>query len=168
MNLDHKEIFQKAWETYGTEAQMRVLMEECAELCDALITGASEEKLFSEIADVAIMLEQMKYIIKDYLSDPDVFERIEANNVDEFDEEFDDPSIEKSISIFLRVIYSINHYNRGKVSSEEICKFISSAELRITCFYANLFDDYSGNTFRIFTEEYARKVNRLAERLGMI
>lgn len=55
-------------EHYGIESQMRILVEECAELIQAVSkverNGSTTEtirNLFAEIADVEIMLEQVKH-----------------------------------------------------------------------------------------------------------
>lgn len=55
-------------EHYGIENQRRILVEECAELIQAISkverngsTTKTIENLFAEIADVEIMLEQVKH-----------------------------------------------------------------------------------------------------------
>ena len=60
-------------EHYGIESQRRILVEECAELIQAVSkverSGSSSEtikNLFAEIADVEIMLEQVKYYYSEY------------------------------------------------------------------------------------------------------
>lgn len=57
-----KEIYQKAIETYGAEAQIRQMMEELAELIVAEIEG-EREGIVEEIADVVIMCMQMREIM---------------------------------------------------------------------------------------------------------
>lgn len=60
-------------EHYGIESQRRILVEECAELIQAVSkverSGSSSEtikNLFAEIADVEIMLEQVKHYYSEY------------------------------------------------------------------------------------------------------
>jgi len=68
----NKNILKRAIEHYGTHNQMLKCIEECSELSravsriltelssgDGCTTKASEENLHEELADVAIMLEQM-------------------------------------------------------------------------------------------------------------
>lgn len=58
----------KAVETYGTEAQSRMAMEECGELIQAINkcirypTAQSRNRLIEEIADVRIMIDQLCHI----------------------------------------------------------------------------------------------------------
>ena len=53
-------------DTYGLESQLRQLQEECAELIVAVSKSFKAEKtmtnLFEEIADVEIMIAQIKYL----------------------------------------------------------------------------------------------------------
>lgn len=60
------DILNKAIETYGAENQERVAVEECCELCVAIAhkQRGREHNLCEEIADVEIMLEQLKIINK--------------------------------------------------------------------------------------------------------
>ena len=59
-------ILEKAIETYGVEAQIRMSFEEMAELTQAIcksLRGADNlNNVVEEIADVEIMLEQIKMI----------------------------------------------------------------------------------------------------------
>jgi len=63
-----KKIYEKAVEHWGIEAQVKVATEECAELIVALckinrtVNGSSIVDVLEEIADVEIMLEQLKVI----------------------------------------------------------------------------------------------------------
>lgn len=68
---DDERIMQQAIETYGVQAQCDVAIEEMAELTKAIVkirrvaddygkTQAALENLLEEIADVDIMIEQMK------------------------------------------------------------------------------------------------------------
>ena len=71
------QILKKAIETYGEEPQIRQCMEECAELIQAInkhkrAQGSLKEEryniafdnLLEEIADVEIMLEQIKHLLE--------------------------------------------------------------------------------------------------------
>lgn len=72
------DILQKAIDTYGESAQIDIAIEEMAELTKALIKERREKKnnakavcdICEEIADVAIMLEQLM-IIFDFPLDDD-------------------------------------------------------------------------------------------------
>ena len=56
-------LFEKALDKWGTEAQFKMLVEEIGELFSALgkfdRNRASEEEVITEIADASIMVEQM-------------------------------------------------------------------------------------------------------------
>ncbi len=63
----------KILEHYGIESQRRILVEECAELIQAVSkierNGSTTEtisNLFAEIADMEIMLEQVKHYYSQY------------------------------------------------------------------------------------------------------
>ena len=71
MMLDGESIMQQAIKTYGVQAQCDVAVEEMAELTKAIMklrrvaddygkTQAALDNLLEEIADVDIMIEQMK------------------------------------------------------------------------------------------------------------
>lgn len=68
----NKDILQKAIDTYGTHNQMLKCIEECGELSravsrilvelsseDGFTTEESQENLYEELADIAIMIQQM-------------------------------------------------------------------------------------------------------------
>lgn len=61
--MDKEQLYKKALETYGFEAQSRMVDEECAELINALCKykrgRANGYDVITEIADVMIMCEQM-------------------------------------------------------------------------------------------------------------
>lgn len=61
-----EEILKKAVDTWGEDAQIMAAIQEMAELIKELTdirrNRTDENKLASEIADVQIMLEQLKYI----------------------------------------------------------------------------------------------------------
>lgn len=65
--MDEIRLYSRALWAWGLEAQMRQLAEECCELAVATLKsirydgdGPSEEHLAEEIADVEIMLEQIR------------------------------------------------------------------------------------------------------------
>ena len=68
MTEQQKAMCRQILEHYGIESQRRILVEECAELIQAVSkverNGSTTEtirNLFAEIADVEIMLEQVKH-----------------------------------------------------------------------------------------------------------
>ena len=62
--MKETEIYKAAIQTFGAEAQERVAIEECAELITAINHKhrGREHNIPEEIADVEIMLEQLKII----------------------------------------------------------------------------------------------------------
>lgn len=68
--MDKVKLYQRAMETYGLENQTRMVFEEMAELqkelCKALRGKIVIKNIAAEIADVEIMLEQMKQYYKLY------------------------------------------------------------------------------------------------------
>ena len=63
--MDKKEIYKKAIKKWGLTSQTTMLMEECAELIQAvskLHRYGNPNKMYEEIADVEIMIEQIKQI----------------------------------------------------------------------------------------------------------
>lgn len=75
--MNEQEILKKAVETYGEESQIDMAIEECSELIQALCKykrakhGASLikslENVAEEMADVEIMMAQLKLIFKNNL-----------------------------------------------------------------------------------------------------
>jgi len=67
--MNRKKLYQKAKEKWGIEAQQNMLIEECAELIQAinkyerLLDSKCLVNLIEEIADVEIMLEQIKQFL---------------------------------------------------------------------------------------------------------
>ena len=61
-------IFERAVDTYGVESQIRKAIEEMAELtkelCKDAGSGERVDLIAGEIADVEIMLEQLRYIYR--------------------------------------------------------------------------------------------------------
>ena len=64
--MTDREIYELAISVYGANNQERVAVEECCELCVAINhkQRGREHNLAEEIADVEIMLEQLKIINK--------------------------------------------------------------------------------------------------------
>lgn len=66
MDITEKSIYEKALEKWGIETQILMCIEELSELIHALvkygrkINGSSKDKIAEEIADVELMIEQMK------------------------------------------------------------------------------------------------------------
>lgn len=64
--MTKQDIYRKALETWGVEAQVCMVFEEMSELqkalCKLLRGKPSFENIIEEIADVEIMLEQMKLL----------------------------------------------------------------------------------------------------------
>lgn len=62
--MNVKEVLKKAIETYGKENQSMMLFEEMAELqkkvCKSLRGNNNHDEIVEEIADVLIMIEQLK------------------------------------------------------------------------------------------------------------
>lgn len=60
-------VYQDALELWGEEAQLDVAIEECSELIKAICKrkrgdAFAEDKVLEEVADVAIMLEQLVWL----------------------------------------------------------------------------------------------------------
>lgn len=58
-----RKICEDAFNTFGSEAQFMMVVEECGELLNALAKykrgRATEEELIEEVADVSIMMEEL-------------------------------------------------------------------------------------------------------------
>ncbi len=65
MTIDKLDIYYRALEKYGISAQRLMLVEECAELLNAISkqfrNRATKEDIITELADVHIMVEQMAF-----------------------------------------------------------------------------------------------------------
>ena len=59
--MDNRELYEKAIEKWGTDAQVIMALEECGELIVAITQGARgrDVSIIEEIADVQIMMEQL-------------------------------------------------------------------------------------------------------------
>ncbi len=75
------EVCEKAIEVYGTTSQMRKTIEECLELSLALAhyldKKVSIEDVVDEIADVSIMLMQLRLVFGDAEINAQMFKKIE-------------------------------------------------------------------------------------------
>lgn len=64
--MTNEEIYKKAIETYGVESQIKMAIEEMAELTNALMKlqrgRVTIPDVVEEIADVKIMCEQLAYV----------------------------------------------------------------------------------------------------------
>lgn len=64
--MTSEEIYQKAWDLWGANSQMIKMIEEMSELttelCYELYDKGSVKAIMEELADVEIMLNQMKVI----------------------------------------------------------------------------------------------------------
>jgi len=69
----NEELYRKAYRTWGIGAQMDMVIEEAAELIQAIRKSdrngilREQENLVEEMVDVEIMIEQMKVILNDLL-----------------------------------------------------------------------------------------------------
>jgi len=65
--MPEKTIYERALEKWGIETQIKMCIEELSELIQTLvkygrkINGSSKDDLAEEIADVELMIEQMKF-----------------------------------------------------------------------------------------------------------
>jgi len=80
MKTEHKEICKNAVRMWGAIQQRRMLVEECAELIVALHHQdrhkCTSRDVISEIADVTILLEQMKSVYRPELIEAAIEEKI--------------------------------------------------------------------------------------------
>lgn len=66
--MNRNKLYSKALDKWGEQAQVQMMIEEMAELTKVLckrqrkINGCSTQEVIREIADVEIMLEQMKIL----------------------------------------------------------------------------------------------------------
>ena len=67
-NMTPEELYQQAFSLWGSKAQIEIAIEEMAELIQVLVrfgrsrADASEDNVREEIADVEIMIEQLKLL----------------------------------------------------------------------------------------------------------
>lgn len=64
MKSEYIENMNKAILKWGAEKQIKKAAEECAELIQALLKGYNQENIDEEMADVEIMLTQLKMIFR--------------------------------------------------------------------------------------------------------
>ena len=66
---EHQELYRKALDAWGQDAQINMAFEECGELIVALcharrdLKDISREEIVGEIIDVSLMLEQLCHIL---------------------------------------------------------------------------------------------------------
>ena len=64
------ELYERSWSTWGAESQLAMLAEESAELIKATlkfhrkVNGSTKADLMEEIADVEIMIEQVRHCLQ--------------------------------------------------------------------------------------------------------
>lgn len=65
MDEELKAIYNKALNTYGINAQLSIIIEECGELITEITRikrgRTTKEKIITELADVQIMIEQIAF-----------------------------------------------------------------------------------------------------------
>lgn len=68
---DPRSVYRAAFERWGVEAQLRMAVEECAELtaeiCHYFRGRCTRRALAEEVADVEIMMEQLRALVGDDL-----------------------------------------------------------------------------------------------------
>ena len=75
--MNNEEIYQRAIDKWGADAQLTMLKEELAELIVALckfgreINGTTKAHLAGEVADVELMLQQLHFIMRKEKEDYD-------------------------------------------------------------------------------------------------
>ena len=78
---ERKELYQKAIEVWGDAAQQLMIVEECAELIQAIMKSfrgyEAVAEICEEIADVEIMIEQMRIIFDEIFIDACKEEKLE-------------------------------------------------------------------------------------------
>jgi len=66
--MNENEIYRKALDKWGIDAQMNIAAEECAEFIKEVlklgrvVNGSTKSDVIDEIADVIIMMDQMKIV----------------------------------------------------------------------------------------------------------
>ncbi len=84
---DREELYEKAIVRWGSELQIKVAIEECAELIKELAkygrkeNGSNVGKISEEIADVEVMMEQLKVLFK-CKQRVEVFKEIKLNKIE--------------------------------------------------------------------------------------
>ena len=68
-DIDHREVYEQAVEEWGREAQIMMAIEECSELIKELTKlyrgDTVDQNVAEEVADVEIMMEQMRILFGD-------------------------------------------------------------------------------------------------------
>lgn len=67
--MEELEVYQKAVKAWGKAAQRLMVIEECAELINALCKyfrgRVTDDELISEMVDVQLMLNQLRFMVDD-------------------------------------------------------------------------------------------------------
>lgn len=85
--MDIKAICKQAVEKYGNNAQMDMVIEECSELIQAISKNKrgknNRQNIAEEIADVEIMLEQLKIIMDICNTEVEIWKQFKINRLSE-------------------------------------------------------------------------------------
>jgi len=88
--MKSEDLYRKAIETWGVQLQLIMVFEECSELIkeickwERMKDNSNVDNILEEIADVEIMLEQLKYMFDYYQSDKNqlsMFELMKAHKL---------------------------------------------------------------------------------------
>jgi len=80
-------LYERSWSLWGAQSQYAMLAEECCELAKAalkrsrIVNGSSEMQLIEEIADVEIMIDQVKHCAQLSLDDIDTTKMRKMNRL---------------------------------------------------------------------------------------
>lgn len=152
--MTEKELYKKAIETWGIEAQRMVFHEELAELF-CILKGFTKDNLTEELADAIIMTEQMMF---NYHVNDDV-----ELNCFAIGEDMSDESIQEELeSSYFQLNQTMSHYHRGRANFT--CLY---GDLRALWGWLMMLGIYNEKT--LFEEVMAirnSKLHRLAEMLG--
>lgn len=167
----YNKIFKKAMEVYGASAQIRVFMEECAELCHALIQRENNmislKDFMSEVVDVSIMIEQFKFIInQDHCN---AYTQIQGSMFDEHNHDWDYyTKTENNILIISELSFSLNQYDRKKITLDQFCIIMAQAENVLTYLMSNPPGTKSHFvSVGMYISLYKSKIKRLQDRLKL-
>ena len=79
--MSEMDVYRKALELWGTDAQLDMVIEECAELIDAIQKWRRHRvesiKVVEELVDVSLMIEQLKLM----LDAPTYFDKIRKDKL---------------------------------------------------------------------------------------
>lgn len=102
--MNKEELYKKALREWGNDSQINLAVEECAELIKVLmkhgrdLNGSTLDEILEELADVEIMVEQMKLIF-DYKEHSalkmSVFEFIKKRKLERLEKRLNESNNEK-------------------------------------------------------------------------